>query len=323
MRKSLSILLAVLLFLGICGCRPASATPTLGFIHSSSQDAYTAALEESFRTAAEELGYSCIVLKPENNTVEAQISLIEDLIEQGVRGFVLNANQSEGLEDVLDKAKDAGISVVSVGRDTKGSQLYVQPSSTDLVGEALMEAVYDLSSGEGTFAVLSGEYSFSGIDIWVHCMGLAARDSKYQKLIWAKTSYRFDGTGSLEEMMALITQLQQEYPELEVICCPGPKTLMACSKAIEELDADLKVTGMYFLPTEMQELAGEGKPCPYFITWDSRNVGRCIAYALKALEDGATLQKGGIFTTQIGGYGLQNGYDDHLQIIAGPPVRCP
>lgn len=324
MKRTLCILLASLLLLSLCACRDAGSSKQLfAFVHAAEENSYFSAVADSFCAASKELGYESLVVKPENDTAQAQITLIEDLIKQGVGGIALNANQLEGLEAVLKKAKDAGIPVVTVGRDTKGSQLYIEPSSTDLVGEALMEAVYDLSSGEGTFAVLSGEYPFSGIDIWVHCMGIAARDSKYQKLIWAETSYRIDGTGSLEEMMALITQLQQQYPELEVICCPGPQTLRTCSKAIEELDADLKVTGMYFLPAEMQELAGEGKPCPYFLTWDSSRVGSCAAYALKSLEDGATLEKGGIFTTQLGGYDLQNGYDDHLQIIAGPPLRCP
>ena len=324
MKRTLCLIFSVLLLLSLCACEKASSsTPRFAFIHSTDESSYFNSLANSFCATATELGYEGIVVKPENDTAQAQVTLIEDLIGQRVKGIALNANQMDGLEAVLKKAKDAGIPVVTVGRDTKGSHLYIQPSSTDLAGQALMEAVYDLTCGEGTFVVLSGEYPFSGFDAWVNAMSLAARDSKYQKLNWAETSYRFDGTGSIEDMMSLLVQLREKYPNLEVICCPGAQTLLACCKAVAELGMDINVTGMFIEPGKIQEFVGEDKPCPYFFTWNSSEIGRCVAYALKALEDGAALEKGGIFTTQLGAYDLQNGYDDHLQIIAGPPLQYP
>lgn len=324
MQRTLCLIFAVLLLLSLCACENAlGRNPQFAFVHSAEEDSYFRALAYSFTAAATELGYECTVVKPENDTAEAQVALIEDLIEQGVKGIALNANQMEGLEDALKKAEDAGIPVVTVGRDTKGSLLYIQPSSMDLAGQALMEAVYDLTYGEGTFVVLSGEYPFSGFDAWVNCMGLAARDSKYQKLNWAETNYSFDSTGSTEDMMALLVQLQEKYPDLEVICCPGPQTLLACSKAIAELGMDIKATGMFMEPGKIPEFVGEDKPCPYFLTWNSSEIGRCVAYALEALINGASLEAGGTFTTKLGEYPLQNGYADHLQIVAGPPLQYP
>jgi hypothetical protein len=186
-----------------------------------------------------------------------------------------------------------------------------------------MDAIYDMAYHEGTFVVLSGEIPFSGSDPWVNGMETAARDGKYQKLIWAETNYSFDSTGSTEDMMALLVQLQEKYPDLEVICCPGAQTLPACCKAIAELGMDIKVTGMFMEPGKIPEFVGEDKPCPYFLTWNSSEIGRCVAYALEALINGASLEAGGTFTTKLGEYPLQNGYADHLQIVAGPPLQYP
>lgn len=326
MKRTLCILLASLLLLSLCACKEAGSGKQLfAFVHSAEEYSdYFTAVADSFCEASKALGYESLVVKPENDTAQAQIALVEDLIKQGVRGIALNANQLEGLEVVLKKAKDAGIPVVTVGRDTKGSQLYIEPSSLELVGISLMDALYDLAGGEGTFAVLSGDTTASGMNPWVSGMKLAAQGSKYQKLTWAETNYSYDPyAGDIEDMKALVTQLLDQYPDLEAICCPSPQTLLACCKAIAELEADIQVTGMCMKPADMQEFVGDGKICPYYLTWDASRVGSCTAYALEALIDGAAMLEGETLVTKQGEYSLQSGYDGHVQITAGPPLRCP
>lgn len=322
MKRTLCLLLAILLLLSLCGCKDSGGSqPQLAFV-GSEEDAYFAAITAAFCDAAQKLGYASTVVYPENDSAEAQIALIEDLIEQGVKGIALNASQMDGLEAVLKKAKDAGIPVVTVGQDTKGSQLYIQPCSLELVGISLLDAIYDFAGGEGTFAVLSGETPFSGVDPWVNGMKLAAHDSKYQKLTWAETNYSFNGDGSVDEMMALMVQLRQKYPDLEAVCCPGPQTLLACCKAIAELGMDIKVTGLCMEPADMQEFVGDDKMCPCFFTWDTSLVGSCVAHALEAMVDGAAMLEGETLVTKQGEYTLEGGYDGHMQITAGPPAIC-
>ena len=132
MKKIVAILLAVTLLLSLCACKKPEETvqrPAFAFVHRAEESEYTAGLEEGFRSLADTLGYDCKAVKPENDTAEAQIKLIEELIKQGVRGIALNANQKDGMEEVLKKAQDAGIPVVTVGSDTKGSQLLIEPST--------------------------------------------------------------------------------------------------------------------------------------------------------------------------------------------------
>ena len=216
MKRILSFVIAMLLLLSLCACQSSqkNAAPMLAFVHRAGEDAYTAALAESFSKTAKQLGYDCTAVRPENDSADAQIALIEDLIKRGVRGIALNANQSEGLEDVLKKAADANIPVITLPADTKGSKLLVRPSSPQLMGIALMDAMLELTGGEGEFVVHAGESVFSGSDPWVRGMETVAKDEKYKTLTWVQTSYGANAeaakvlSGSRVSSMAIVSNAE-------------------------------------------------------------------------------------------------------------------
>lgn len=318
MKRTVSLLLIILILLSFCGCK--DSQNTFAFVHCYEEDAYTSALAEGFCDAARQMGYTCEVIRPENDSADAQAQLIARLVKQGVRGIALNACQVEGLEVALSEAQDAGIPVVTASRDTRGSDLLIQPSSTDLVGAALMDAILELCGGEGEFVVISGETPFSGMDPWVSGMTAAVRDSKYSKLTWKETNYSYRLTDGIEGMKSLIVSLQDQYPGLEAICCPGVETLAVCCQAVEALDADLRVTGLS-RPARMQGLVGAHRACPCFFLWNPGEIGACAANALDALVKGASLQEGGTLTTSSGEYRIYTSAHAEFYLYAGPPFR--
>lgn len=322
MKRMLSLMIAVLLLLSLCACKDSqkdqTAKPAFAYIHRYSEDVYTTALAEGFQKAAGQLGYDCRIVRPEADTAQAQAALVEELIKQGVRGIALDANQGEGLEDVLKKAEEAGIPVVTLPGDTKGSDLLVQPSSADLVGISLMDAMLDLTGGEGAFVVLPGETLYSGSNPWVAGMKAAAKDSKYAKLTWAQTCPGFDINGGVEAMKALISGLLEKYPDMEAICCCSAQTLALCCQAVEALKVNLRVTGLAN-PALMEELTGADRACPYYFFWNPDAVGACAANALEALVSGASLEEGGILKTKLGEYTLFSGMHADFFIAAGAP----
>ena len=318
MKRTFSLLL-ILLFIPIfCACQPSQ--DKLAFVLDGTEDdPYASFLANGFCTAAEQMGYSCTIEKPANDSSQAQAYVIAHLIREGVKGIAITPNQVNGLEDIIAEAQNAGIPVITVSQDAVGSDLLIQPSSIDLVGAALMDAIWELCAGDGEFVVLSGETPFSGMDPWVTGMKAAAMDSKYAKLTWAETnySYRLDG---VEGMKSLILSLLDKYPDLEVVCCPGVETLVACCHAVEELGVKLRVTGLS-QPARMQNLVGEERACPYFFLWNPNDIGACAAHALDALVKGASLQKEATLTTGLGEYKLYPGIHADFYIYAGPPFR--
>ena len=316
MKRIASLLLAILLMLCFCAC---GTQVDFAYVHCYEEDAYTTALAESFSDTARQLGYTCKVVRPEDPSADSQAELIEQLIREGVRGIALNSNQQEGLEDILEEAQDNGIPVITVSRDTAGSDLLIQPSSPELVGASLMDAMLELSGGEGEFVVISGETPFSGSDPWVSGMKAAAGDNKYETLSWLETNYSYNLNSGIAGMKTLVTSLMDKYPNLRVICCPGVETLAFCSQAIEELDVPVQVTGLS-QPVRMEGLVGEDRACPYFFLWNPHDIGACAAYALEALVTGASL-KNAILTTDLGEYTLYTGGYADFYIYAGPPFR--
>ena len=318
MKKILSLFVAVMLTLSLWACRSTQAD--FAFVHCGTEDPFLTALEESFCDTLQQLGYTCKTVRPADDSADSQAKLIRQLIRDGIRGIALNPSQQDGLEDVLEEAQDAGIPVITVSRDTVGSNLLIQPSSPDLVGISLMDAMLELAGGEGEFVVISGETPFSGSDPWVSGMQAAARSSKYENLSWLETNYSYNLNDGITGMKILVSSLLDQHPNLEVICCPGVETLVACSQAIEELDAHIRVTGLSH-PDRMQGLVGEDRACPYFFLWNPQEIGACAAYALEALETGVSLHNADTLTTGLGEYTLYTGGYAEFYIHVGPPFR--
>ena len=322
MKKLLALLLAAALLLSLCACKKSDEAvqrPVLAFVHRAAEESeYVAGLEEGFRNSADRLGYDCSVVRPENDSAEAQVALIEDLIEKGVRGIALNANQQDGMEEVLKKAQDAGIPVVTVAADTKGSDLLVQPSTPELVGESLMDAMLELTGGEGKFIILSGTQLPSGRDPWVEGMQVAAQKSKYDNIAWEEINYDYNESVSVEEMKTLITGLMEKYPDVEAICCTGTEILVACCQAVERFGPSYPVTGMGEA-SQMKDLVGADRACPFYFFWNPNEVGSCAAYALEALRNGAILEDNGELETGLGKFQVFAGSAADFYMVVGNP----
>ena len=321
MKKLFMFLLIAVLLLSLTGCPPSfDPQRALVFVQRYDASAYDSQVLDGFSDTIVKLGFTAASQRAADATAASQEKLIKSWIKQGVKGIAINANEATGLETVLKEAKEAGIPVITVGADTAGSQLSVQPSSPELVGKSLMDAMLDLTGGEGSFAVISGANSFSGHDQWVSGMELAARDSKYRKVQWVETNFGGNLDGSKEEMKALLTEIINKYPDLEAICCFGGSNLPLCSQVLEEMGSKIRVTGMA-QPPQMKQLVGEDRACPYYFLWSADQVGKCAAHALIALLDAPALEENGKLATELEEYQLYPGYPSQFQIYAGPPFR--
>ena len=133
-----------------------------------------------------------------------------------------------------------------------------------------------------------------------------------------ETNYGGNLNGSKEEMKALLTEIINKYPDLEAICCVGGSNLPLCSQVLEEMGSKIRVTGMT-QPSQMKDLVGSNRACPYYFQWDPALVGSCAAHALIALLDNPALEENGKLITELAEYPLYPGYFSQFQIYAGAP----
>ena len=113
MKKVLVLVLALVMILS---CTAMAAGNKIGYTCMDGTNPFFVALEGSIREVVEANGDELISLDPQNSN-EKQLSLVEDIIAQGVVAMFVNPVDREGIIPALDALKAAGIPIF--GFDTE------------------------------------------------------------------------------------------------------------------------------------------------------------------------------------------------------------
>ena len=319
MKKIIAILLVAVMALSMAACGGgANGDVTYAIVCKDASNPYMLRMISGFEAACEKLGVKSVTKSPETATVDGQIQIVNELIAQGVKGIAIAANDAAALEATIKTATDAGIVVVTLDSDTKGSQMFVNQAGVEQVAQVLVDSILDMTGGEGEFAVLSASSTATNQNAWIAAMKVIIDgNDKYSKLNWVETVYGDDeAQKSTDEMQNLMTK----YPNLKVVCCPTTVGILAAAKVVaNDPSCGIKVAGLG-LPSEMKDYVGEGKACPYMYLWNPIDVGNCAAYIIKAIADGKAGAIGTSFTADNGTtYEVMAGDPAAAQIIVGPP----
>ena len=319
MKKIIAILLVAVMALSMAACGGgANGDVTYAIVCKDASNPYMLRMISGFEAACEKLGVKSVTKSPETATVDGQIQIVNELIAQGVKGIAIAANDAAALEATIKTATDAGIVVVTLDSDTKGSQMFVNQAGVEQVAQVLVDSIFDMAGGEGEFAVLSASSTATNQNAWIAAMKVIIDgNDKYSKLNWVETVYGDDeAQKSTDEMQNLMTK----YPNLKVVCCPTTVGILAAAKVVaNDPSCGIKVAGLG-LPSEMKDYVGEGKACPYMYLWNPIDVGNCAAYMIKAIADGKVGAVGTTFTAENGTtYEVMTGDTAEVQIIVGPP----
>ena len=280
--------------------------------------------EDAFKETAEAEGATVDVVYPEAATADAQIKVLDNLISQQPDAICISANDVNALQAKLEEAMDAGIKVSSFdsapNKDSR--QVFVNQAGTQAVGQALMDAVLDISGGEGQWSVLSATSQAANQNAWIDAMkSIMEGDDKYSKLELVEVAYGDDEPQKSTDQTAA---LLEKYPDLKVICAPTTVGIAAAAKYLQDNGSACKLTGLG-LPSEMQEYTGDddAHSCPYFYLWDMQGLGKLSAYATAALINGdITGALDETFTAgDLGDYTITEADDGGTEIVLGEPLQ--
>lgn len=295
---------------------------TYALVTKSAGNAFMELLGQGFTQAVEASGGTAIIKDPASATVDAQISEIQSLISQGVDSILVAANDQNALSAVLQEAKDAGIQVLTVDSDVAADSraVFVNQASTELIGQTLLDAVYDIAGGEGQYAILSATSQATNQNAWIDAMKAAAEaDEKYSKLELVEVAY---GDDEPQKSTDQTNALLQKYPDLKVICAPTTVGIAAAAKVLQDSGSSVKLTGLG-LPSEMQEYMGadDAHACPYMFLWNMIDLGNLAGYTSVALVNGDfTGAPGEKYTTAMGEFEVVD-VDGASQVILGNPFK--
>ena len=323
-KKIISAILCGTMILGAASPAFAAAEgKKIALVGKSAGNAFFEIAAKSFVETAEAAGATVDVVYPETATADAQIKVLDNLISQDPDAICIAANDVNALQAKLEEAMDAGIKVSSFdsapNKDSR--QVFVNQAGTVAVGQALMDAVLDITGGEGQWAILSATSQAANQNAWIDAMKkIMEEDEKYSKLELVEVAYGDDEPQKSTDQTAA---LLQNYPDLKVICAPTTVGIAAAAKYLQDNESSCKLTGLG-LPSEMIEYTGDddAHSCPYFYLWDMVGLGSLSANATISLINeeitGALDEK---FTAADVEYTITEADDGGTEIVLGEPLQ--
>lgn len=302
----------------------ADKSEKIALVGKSAGNAFFENAAKAFQETVEAEGGTADIFYPESATADAQGKILNDLISQDYDAICISANDENALQVELQEAMDAGIKVSSFDSapNKNSRQIFINQASTEDVAQALMDAVLDISGGEGEFAILSSTSKAVNQNAWIDSMkSLLADDEKYSKLDLMEVAY---GDDDAEKSESQTKALLQNYPDLKVICSPTTVGIAAAAKYVQENGESCKLTGLG-LPSEMLDYTGDDDKhaCPYFYLWDTEKLGSLSAYTTMALAKGEiTGAEGETFTAgDLGDFTVIEAEDGGTEVVLGKPFQ--
>lgn len=110
------------------------------------------------KEAADKLGVNYEWVVPQNTQGSTQVKLIEDLIAKHVDGIGISINEPKSVEQVIKRAMDAGIKVVTYDSDSpnSGRTMYIG-TINEAAGATMGESMAKAIGGKGEVAIVTGQ----------------------------------------------------------------------------------------------------------------------------------------------------------------------
>ena len=135
---------------------PAEDAPTIAFSGFSSTNEFWLTLARAAEAKAEELGVNFVNVTTEVQDAEAQKAAVDTAITQGVDAIIVGAADSRGWDDSFNKAKEAGIPIITVDTGIEHDWVSTLIQTDNLAAaRATGKWIAEQTGGEGQALVLS------------------------------------------------------------------------------------------------------------------------------------------------------------------------
>ena len=295
MKKLLAMLLMLMLL--VCGTAGAMAEEekdiseyTVVMIVKQS-DSWFDDMEVGVNQLAADTGLNCYVLFPESGDAALQISLMEDLISQGVDAICVVPNDPEALIPTITKAREAGIVVVS--HEAPGIadsvDLDVEAFVNEEFGKLFGEAVAQAAGGKGEYAGFVGGLTMETHMVWYQS-AVDYISENYPDMVCVSTEPYEDGN-SIEGAYDKTAELIRAYPDIKVIFDCSAHGGGIC-QAIQDrnLQDSIKVVSLA-LPSMSATYLKDGSMV-HGQAWRPADAGYASCYAAYLLASGQGVETG-------------------------------
>jgi rhamnose transport system substrate-binding protein len=250
---------------------------------------YFTAWNQGAQKACKELHATCTYLGPTQATGPAQVQFINQVIQKHYNILVISAADQNAIVPSLNKAKAAGIKVITSDADVATASARVAsvlPAASARIGTAEVDWIAKATGGKGSIAVLSAAATAANQNAWIAAMG-PYLTAKYPNMSWVGGSVdksvfygNDDPTVSTQQFDAILSQ----YPDVAGIIAPTTVGVLAAAQEKKAKNANVQVTGLG-LPSQMAPYIEDGTVQQVGL-WNPIDLGYVAVYAGVAAKNG-------------------------------------
>ncbi len=294
MKKLLLAVFAASLSLGISFAALAQDAGKVGVVVKVGGIPWFNAMEAGIKERGAKLGVDAFMVGPTSADPALQVRAIEDLIAQGVKVIGVVPNDAKVLEPVLQKARDAGIIVIThESPGQKGADWDFELASATGFGEAHGKLLAETMGGKGEYAVFVGSLTVPLHNAWADA-AIAYIKANYpdMKLV----GDRYGVAEDVDKSRSTAVDLIAANPELKGFLAFGSQGPIGAGRAVEEKRkvGEIFVIGP-FSPGQGQKLIMSDAITGGFM-WNPKLAGEVFVsladYLMKGgeIKDGVTIE---------------------------------
>lgn len=311
MKKSLAIALALVLVLSSA----ISLAETIVVMPKLVGIPYFNASEVGALEAGKELGIEVKYVGPTSGDAAQQVTMIEDLLIQGIDALAIAPNDPDAVSPALKKCIEEGVLVVDWDTPASGDDVKYSIHQIDdkgygeMIWDKLVEA---MGTDEGEYAVVTGYLTAANLNTWIK-YGLEYAAVKYPNLKLVTDPVASDE--SAQEAYTQTLALLSAYPNLKGVVGISTPAPIGAAMAIQEkgLQEKVAVVGTS-MPTDSAPYLKDGS-MDFGLLWNPALLGKLTVYIAHYELNGTPITDG----MEVPGVGKITLWDDGKTIIMGPP----
>ncbi|GAA3732022.1 ABC transporter substrate-binding protein [Salinactinospora qingdaonensis] len=223
----------------------------IGLMVQDLSNPFFIAMQEGVESAAEEMD-ATVTTEDGRQDLGAQNEQIDAFIQQGIDILLINAVDSEGIGSAVQRATEAGITVVAVDVTAKGAQAFVTSDNVQAGTQACTHLAEQIG-GEGEILLVDGTPISSVQDRVTGCEEVLAEEYPDVEIV-AKQS----GDNGRNQALTITTDMLTANPDVKGIFGINDPTALGATLAAEQAGYDdLVITGVDGSPQAEEELQKE------------------------------------------------------------------
>lgn len=277
---------------------------------------YFDACKRGAEKTAGELGVTLIYDGPSEPSGSEQTKFFDTWIRQNVQAICVAPNQPKGITRFVEKAKQAGIKVLTWDSDApeSGRDLFVNQCDEKVLGEALVDDLAKQMNEEGEWAIAIASLDAANLNTWRRFAEARAKE-KYPKMKLAATEVTKEDENFAREK---VQTLLNAYPNLKGIIAFDSNSVPGASEAVKRANKIGKVAIVgNSTPNKMRPYIKDGVLQSFYL-WDPRALGSLTVALAKLVADGKEVTDG----MDVPGFGkVTLSKTDQKTVIMAEPIR--